>query len=73
MDDKEPVRRPVLLADFLVVASEFVHNITKAFYIASDELLHLSIYNANRETKLNELWEDFSTELETIMEDDDGA
>ena len=72
MEEKR-LRRPVRLADFLVVGSEFVHNIAKAFYVASDELLHLSIYNANRETELNEIWEDFSTDLETIPEDTDGA
>ena len=67
------VRRPVRLADFGVIAAGLLHNLTSALDVATEELLQLSIYNANRETELNQVWENFSTDLETIMEDDDGA
>jgi hypothetical protein len=40
---------------------------------AAEDLLELSVYNANRETELNAVWEDFATDLETIQEDTDGA
>ena len=67
------VRRPVRLADFLVIGAAFVHNITSSIDAATEELLQLSLYNANRETELNRVWEDFSQELEQLPEDTDGA
>ena len=72
MDDNK-VRRPVRLADFLVVGAGFLHNITSAFDVLTEEIMQLAIYNANRETELNNVWSDFSTELEKIQEDDNGA
>ena len=41
--------------------------------VLTEELMQLSIYNANRETELNNVWEKFSVDLESITEDDDGA
>jgi len=71
--EEDRIRRPVRLADFLVVGAGFLHNITSAFDVLTEELMQLSIYNANRETQLNNVWEQFSSDLESITEDDDGA
>ena len=71
--DENKVRRPVRLADFLVAGAGFLHNLTSALDVLTEELMQLSIYNANRETQINNVWEQFSTDLETITEDDDGA
>jgi hypothetical protein len=66
------VRRPVRFADFLVVGAELVYNMMQVVTAATEDLLELSIYNANRETELNKVWEDFATDLETIQENTDG-
>ena len=71
MDNK--VRRPVRFADFLVVLAELAYNMMQVFTGLAESLMELSIYNANRETELNKVWEDFATDLETIQEDTDGA
>ena len=71
--DEDRVRRPVRLADLLVIGSGFLHNLTSAFDVLTEELMQLAIYNANRETELNNVWEKFSTDLESIQEDDNGA
>jgi hypothetical protein len=71
--ENDRVRRPVRLADFLVIGAGFLHNLTSALDVLTEELMQLSIYNANRETELNNVWSDFSTELEKITEDEDGA
>jgi len=71
MDNK--VRRPVRFADFLVIGAEITYNMMQVFTAAAEDLLELSIYNANRTTELNNVWEDFATDLETIQEDTDGA
>ena len=67
------IRRPVRLADFLVVGAGFLHNLTSAFDVLTEEIMQLAIYNANRETELNSVWQEFSSELEKIQEDDNGA
>ena len=72
MDDKK-VRRPVRFADFLVIGAEVAYNMMQVLTAATEDLLELSIYNANRTTELNKVWEDFATDLETIQEDTDGA
>ena len=71
--ENDRVRRPVRLADFLVIGAGFLHNLTSALDVLTEELMQLSIYNANRETELNNVWEQFSNDLETIQEDDNGA
>ena len=73
MSEDNRVRRPVRLADFLVIGAGFLHNLTSALDVMTEELMQLSIYNANRETELNNVWEQFSTDLETIQEEDNGA
>ena len=71
--DESKVRRPVRFADFLVIGAEVAYNMMQVFTAATEDLLELSIYNANRKTELNKVWEDFATDLETIQEDTDGA
>ena len=71
--EEDRVRRPVRLADFLVVGAGFLHNLTSAIDVFTEEIMQLAIYNANRETELNNVWEKFSSDLETITEDEDGA
>ena len=71
--ENDRVRRPVRLADFMVIGAGFLHNLTSALDVLTEELMQLSIYNANRETELNNVWEKFSENLETITEDEDGA
>lgn len=73
MTEDNKVRRPVRLADFLVVGAGFLHNLTSALDVLTEEVMQLAIYNANRETELNNVWEQFSNDLETIQEDDNGA
>ena len=71
--EENKVRRPVRLADFFVVGAGFLHNLTSALDVLTEEIMQLAIYNANRETELNNVWQEFSADLETITEDDDGA
>lgn len=71
--ENDRVRRPVRLADFLVAGAGFLHNLTSALDVFTEEIMQIAIYHANRETELNNVWQDFSSELERITEDDDGA
>jgi hypothetical protein len=71
--DNNKVRRPVRPADFLVILSELAYNMMQVFTGLAESLMELSIYNANRKTELNKVWEDFANDLETIQEDTDGA
>jgi hypothetical protein len=71
--DNNKVRRPVRPADFLVIFSELAYNMMQVFTGLAESLMELSIYNANRKTELNKVWEDFANDLETIQEDTDGA
>ena len=73
MENKDNVRRPVRLADFFVVGAGFLHNLASSFDVLTEELMELAIYNVNRETELNNVWNQFSTDLETITEDTDGT
>jgi hypothetical protein len=34
--------------------------------------MEIAVYNANRQSKVNKVWEQFSNDLETIEEDTDG-
>ena len=71
--ENDRIRRPVRLADFLVVGAGFLHNVSESFSVLTEEIMQLAIHNANRETELNNVWEKFSSDLESITEDDDGA
>jgi len=73
VDDRDKVPRPVHHSDFLVVITGFLHNLAQSFSTFTEELLELSIYNANRESKVKKVWEDFANDLEKIQEDQDGA
>lgn len=69
MKDNDNVPRSVHLSDFLVVLAGLVHNIVRSFQAMTEELLELSIYHANRKSKINKVWEDFTYDLETLEED----
>jgi hypothetical protein len=71
VDDKDFVPRSVNSSDFLVVIVEFFHNLAQTFHTLTESLLELSIYNANRKVKVNRTWEQFTTDLEK-MEDNNG-
>lgn len=65
------VPRSIRFADVLVVFAGFFHNLITAFHVLTDELLELATYNAIRETEVNQAWEQFTVDLET-MEDENG-
>jgi len=70
-DDKDYVPRSITLADFLVVISSFAVNILRAVEALASEILDLAVYNANRKTKVSKVWEQFTSDLEK-MEDNNG-
>lgn len=70
-NDDDNVPRSVRLADVLVVFSALLHNIVSSFQAFTEELLELSVYNANRETKVSQAWQQFTQDLEK-MEDQNG-
>jgi hypothetical protein len=70
-EDKDYVPRSITLADFLVVVSGFAVNVLRAFEMLASELLDLAVYNANRKTKVSRVWEQFTSDLEK-MEDNNG-
>ena len=65
------VPRSIRLADVLVVFAGFFHNLITAFHVLTDEILELATYNAIRKTEVNQAWEQFTQDLET-MEDGNG-
>ena len=71
--EEDRVRRPVRLADFLVVGAGFLHNLTTALDVLTEEFMQLAIYNANRETEINNVWNQFQSDLETLPEESDGT
>ena len=71
--DNNNLPRPVRFADFLVILSGFMHNIAQSVEVLTSEIMELSIYHANRKTKINRAWEEMTSDLETIQEDTDGA
>jgi len=72
VDNNNDVPRPLHFADFLVAFSGFIHNIASSVHTFTEELMEIAIYNANRQSKVNKVWEQFSNDLETIEEDTDG-
>jgi len=70
--DNKKVPRSVHFADFLVVLSGFVHNIASSVHTATEELMEIAVYNANRNSEISKVWEQFSNDLEQIQEDTDG-
>ena len=73
MDHNDNVPRPVRSADLLVVIIGFINNVIQSLGVFTEELLELSVYNANRESKVNKVWSDFANDLEKIQEETDGA
>ena len=70
-EEQDSVPRSITLADFLVVISGFTVNIIRAIEMLASELLDLAVYNANRKTKVSRVWEQFTSDLEK-MEDNNG-
>jgi hypothetical protein len=70
-EEQDYVPRSVSLADFLVVLSGFFVNIVRAVEMLASEILDLAVYNANRKTKVSKVWEQFTSDLEK-MEDNNG-
>ncbi len=68
-DDKDYVPRSITLSDFLVVVSGFAVNIIRAFEMLASEILDLAVYNANRKTKVSKAWEQFTSDLEKMEEE----
>jgi len=72
VDNNNKVPRSVHFADFLVVLAGFVHNVASSVQTATEELMEIAVYNANRNSEVNKVWEQFSNDLEKIQEDTDG-
>jgi hypothetical protein len=70
-EDKDNVPRSITLADFFVVLSGLAVNIIRAIEMFASEILDLAVYNANRKTKVSRAWEQFTSDLEK-MEDNNG-
>ncbi len=68
-DDKDYVPRSITLSDFIVVISGFAVNIIRAFEMLASEILDLAVYNANRKTKVSRAWEQFTSDLEKMEEE----
>lgn len=71
-EDKDYVPRSITLADFAVIVSGFVLNIIRSFEMLASEILELTVYHANRKTKVSKAWEQFTSDLEKIQEDNNG-
>jgi hypothetical protein len=72
VSNENKVPRSVHFADFLVVLAGFVHNVASSVHTATEELMEIAVYNANRNSEVNKAWEQFSNDLEKIQEDTDG-
>ena len=68
-DKEDEVPRSVHLADFLVVFSSLFHNLISSFHAFSEELMELALYNANRQTRVSKVWEQFTQNLEKMEEE----
>jgi hypothetical protein len=72
VDNNNDVPRPIHFADFLVTLAGLLHNIFSSLQTFTEELMEIAIYNANRHSKVNKVWEQFANDLETIQEETDG-
>jgi hypothetical protein len=72
VDNNNDVPRPVHFADFLVTVAGFAYNIASSFATFTEEIMEITIYNANRNSKVNKAWEQFTNDLEKIQEETDG-
>ncbi len=55
-----------------LINAGFVHNVARSVQTATEELMEIAVYNANRNSEVNKAWEQFSNDLEKIQEDTDG-
>lgn len=67
--ENDSVPRSVHFSDFLVILAGLLHNLVRSFQAMTEEILELSIYHANRKSKISKVWEDFTQDLETLEED----
>jgi hypothetical protein len=72
VENNNDVPRPIHFADFLVVLTGLLHNIFSSLQTFTEELMEIAIYNANRNSKVNKAWEQFTNDLEKIQEETDG-
>jgi len=72
VENNNDVPRPVHFADFLVTVAGFAYNIANAVSTLTEEIMEIAIYNANRNSKVNKAWEQFTNDLEKIQEETDG-
>ena len=70
-EEQDNVPRSITLADFLVVITSFFVNIIRSFEALETDNLDVAIYTANRKTKVTRAWEQFTSDLEK-MEDNNG-
>jgi hypothetical protein len=72
VDNNNDVPRPIHFADFLVTIAGFAYNLASAVSTLTEEIMEIAIYNANRNSKVNKAWEQFTNDLEKIQEETDG-
>lgn len=72
MSDKK-IQRPIRPVDFIIVVLDLLNNIVESFLILIKQLNEIAIYHSGRESKINEVWEDFTSDLEKLQEDNDGT
>jgi len=68
-DDNDYVPRSVTFSDVIVVFAGLFVNIMRAIEMLASELLDLAVYNANRKTKVSRAWEQFTSDLEKMEEE----
>ena len=66
---KEPdyIPRSVRLADLAVLLAGLFHNLVSAIHMFAEEVLDLATYNAIRKNQVNQAWEQFTVDLETML------
>jgi hypothetical protein len=69
--EEDNVPRSITLSDVFVIFSGLLLNIVRALEMFASEVLDLTVYNANRKTKVSKAWEQFTSDLEK-MEDNNG-
>lgn len=69
--EEDSVPRSITLSDVFVIFSGLLLNIVRALEMFASEVLDLAVYNANRKTKVSKAWEQFTSDLEK-MEDNNG-
>lgn len=72
MSDKK-IQRPIRPVDFIIIVLDLLNNIIESFLILIKQLEEIAIYYSGRENKINEVWEDFTADLEKLQEDNDGT